>query len=235
MLLAEARGTLDVAAAIGLRCWDVTLRGGRTIWALMAGVDTARVAEQAGRGDLVRRIAVETAALDVTQAPGLAPGADLVAAMAARDPDRAAAAAAAYSLRGNVVGEICGWEEAAAAAAFHGRVDQARSCAARCAELADTLGAVTVSRRVAARLRAHDIRLRAPQRAARPTSGWGSLTPTELTVAELVGKGLTSPQIAAQLYLSPRTVQTHISHSLRKLDLRTRSELAAMVTRHQGR
>ncbi|MFD1528316.1 response regulator transcription factor [Pseudonocardia aurantiaca] len=43
---------------------------------------------------------------------------------------------------------------------------------------------------------------------------------------------MTSPQIAARLHLSPRTVQTHISHSLRKLGLRSRSELAATVARH---
>lgn len=233
MLLAEARGDLEAAAAAGLRSWESTLGGGRTFWALLAGVDTARVAERAGRGELVARVAADAAALDVTQVPGLAPAVDLVAAMADRDADRAAAAAAAFSLRGNVVGELWGWEEAAVAAASRGRADRARTCAARCTELAGALGAVTVARRVAARLRAHDVRLRAPQRAARPTSGWGSLTPTELTVAELVGKGLTSPQIAARLYLSPRTVQTHISHSLRKLDLRTRSELAATVTRHQ--
>jgi DNA-binding NarL/FixJ family response regulator len=51
-------------------------------------------------------------------------------------------------------------------------------------------------------------------------------------VAELVGQGLTSPQIATRLYLSPRTVQTHISHCLRKLGLHTRAELAVTVTRH---
>jgi len=96
------------------------------------------------------------------------------------------------------------------------------------------IGAVTVARRIAARLREHDVRLRAPVRARRPTSGWGSLTPTELTVADLVGQGLTSPQIAAQLYLSPRTVQTHISHSLRKLNLRSRVALATTVARHRG-
>lgn len=233
MLLTEARGELDAAVAIGRRCWEQTMGGGRTIWALLAGVETARVAEQSGHAELVRRIAAESAALDVSQMPGHPPAVELVAAMAARDGDRAAAAAAAFSLRGNVVGELSGWEEAAVAAAARGRTEQARTCAARCTELAGALGAVTVARRVAARLRDHDVRLRAPVRAGRPTSGWGSLTPTELTVADLVGQGLTSPQIAAQLYLSPRTVQTHISHSLRKLDLRTRSELAAMVARHQ--
>jgi DNA-binding CsgD family transcriptional regulator len=70
-------------------------------------------------------------------------------------------------------------------------------------------------------------------RRRRPSSGWNSLTPTELQVAELVGRGLTSPQIAARLYVSPRTVQTHISHSLRKLGLGSRVELATTVARHR--
>jgi len=99
MLLAEARGDLDAAVAIGLRCWDATLRSGRTVWALHAGVDTARVAERSGHDEVVRRIAAESAALDVTQMPGQAPAAELAAAMAARDADRAAAAATAFSLR----------------------------------------------------------------------------------------------------------------------------------------
>ena len=67
----------------------------------------------------------------------------------------------------------------------------------------------------------------------RPTTGWGSLTATELRIAEQVGQGLTSPQIAAQLYLSPRTVQTHISNILRKLDLHSRVEIATVVARQR--
>jgi DNA-binding CsgD family transcriptional regulator len=66
-------------------------------------------------------------------------------------------------------------------------------------------------------------------------TGWESLTRTELQVAELVGRGLTSPQVAARLYISPRTVQTHISHILTKLDLRSRVELAAELSRRPGR
>jgi DNA-binding NarL/FixJ family response regulator len=53
-------------------------------------------------------------------------------------------------------------------------------------------------------------------------------------VADLVGLGMTSPQIARQLYLSPRTVQTHISHIFRKLGLSSRVELATMVSRQQA-
>jgi DNA-binding CsgD family transcriptional regulator len=154
--------------------------------------------------------------------------------MATRDPARAAAAVTALRNRGNVVGELAGWEEAAVAAAARSDPEGARTYAARCTQLAATLGAATVERRLTARLRAFDLRLGVSGTRRRPATGWGSLTPTELQVAELVGQGLTSPQIATRMFISPRTVQTHISHSLRKLDLRSRVELATAVTRNRA-
>ncbi len=60
----------------------------------------------------------------------------------------------------------------------------------------------------------------------RPTFGWDSLTPTELTVAELVAEGLTNPQIAERLIVGRATVKTHVSNVLRKLDLTGRTQLA---------
>jgi DNA-binding CsgD family transcriptional regulator len=99
--------------------------------------------------------------------------------------------------------------------------------------VAGQLGARTVERRMTARLREHNLRLGVSGSRRRPTTGWGSLTATELRIAEQVGQGLTSPQIAAQLYLSPRTVQTHISNILRKLDLHSRVEIATVVARQR--
>ena len=232
--LAEAHGRIDDAVASAVRSWATAMDGGRSIWALIAGVDTARIALAAGDGPLLARVHADTAAVPADQAVLHAPAADLVRAMAERDPDRAKAAATAFRHRGNIVGELGGWEEAAVAAAAIGEPDQARDCAARATALAESLGATTVTRRVAARLRDLRVRVGPPRRRARPTHGWGSLTPTELQVAGLMEQGLTSPQIAARLFLSPRTVQTHVSHCLRKLDLRTRAELAATVARHRG-
>lgn len=46
----------------------------------------------------------------------------------------------------------------------------------------------------------------------RPFSGWASLTPTEHDVVKLVREGLSNKDIATWLFVSPRTVQTHLSH-----------------------
>jgi DNA-binding CsgD family transcriptional regulator len=67
----------------------------------------------------------------------------------------------------------------------------------------------------------------------RPAAGWESLTEAELDVIRFVTAGMTNRQIATRLYLSPRTVQTHVSHIMRKLDLGRRSEIAAVASLRQ--
>jgi predicted ATPase/class 3 adenylate cyclase/DNA-binding CsgD family transcriptional regulator len=66
----------------------------------------------------------------------------------------------------------------------------------------------------------------------RPTSGWGSLTPTERDVVRLVSEGLANNDIAARLFVSPRTVQTHLTHVYTKLGLTSRVQLAQEAARH---
>ena len=65
----------------------------------------------------------------------------------------------------------------------------------------------------------------------RPSFGWASLTPAELDVARLVGEGLPNKEIAAKLFISPRTVQAHLTHIYAKLDINSRVELAGEVVR----
>ena len=54
-----------------------------------------------------------------------------------------------------------------------------------------------------------------------------------MDVVRLVTSGMTNRQIAARLYLSPRTIQTHVSHIMRKLGVGRRSEIAAETSRRQ--
>jgi DNA-binding NarL/FixJ family response regulator len=66
----------------------------------------------------------------------------------------------------------------------------------------------------------------------RPASGWGSLTPTELDVVRLVQEGLSNKDIGTMLFISPRTVQTHLTHVYTKLGLSSRMQLAHEAARH---
>jgi predicted ATPase/class 3 adenylate cyclase/DNA-binding CsgD family transcriptional regulator len=66
----------------------------------------------------------------------------------------------------------------------------------------------------------------------RPTSGWASLTPTERDVVRLVSDGLANNDIAARLFVSPRTVQTHLTHVYTKLGLTSRVQLVQEAARH---
>ncbi|HYJ56048.1 MAG TPA: helix-turn-helix transcriptional regulator, partial [Mycobacterium sp.] len=66
----------------------------------------------------------------------------------------------------------------------------------------------------------------------RPTSGWESLTPTELDVVRLVAEGIPNKDIAGRLFVSPRTVQSHLRHIYPKLGLTSRVQLAQEASRH---
>jgi predicted ATPase/class 3 adenylate cyclase/DNA-binding CsgD family transcriptional regulator len=66
----------------------------------------------------------------------------------------------------------------------------------------------------------------------RPSSGWASLTPTELEVVRLVSAGMANNDIAAHLFVSPRTVQTHLSHVYTKLGVHSRVQLTQEAARH---
>jgi predicted ATPase/class 3 adenylate cyclase/DNA-binding CsgD family transcriptional regulator len=67
----------------------------------------------------------------------------------------------------------------------------------------------------------------------RPTSGWASLTPTELDIVRLASQGLSNNDVAARLFVSPRTVQTHLTHVYTKLGLTSRVQLVVQdAARH---
>jgi DNA-binding CsgD family transcriptional regulator len=61
----------------------------------------------------------------------------------------------------------------------------------------------------------------------------GQLTPQELQIAHLVAEGRTNREVAAQLYLSPKTIEYHLANAYRKLGVHSRVELARVVSEQE--
>jgi len=61
------------------------------------------------------------------------------------------------------------------------------------------------------------------------------LTRREQEVAALVARGLTNRQVAEQLLVAQRTIETHLEHIFAKLGVQTRAELAAWAAREEMR
>jgi len=66
----------------------------------------------------------------------------------------------------------------------------------------------------------------------RPLEGWDSLTPMEQKVAIQVARGDSNREAGEALFLSPHTVASHLRATFLKLDVKSRTQLAAVVLRH---
>jgi DNA-binding CsgD family transcriptional regulator len=124
-------------------------------------------------------------------------------------------------------------EAAAGAFVDNGDRGPARAALTRAVDLYASLGAARDVARVQARFRAHGIRRGPHAKHRQARRGWDSLTPTETKVAALVEEGLSNPQIGAQLFLSRRTVGTHVSHILGKLGVHSRTDIAREAARRR--
>ncbi|MGH3715662.1 MAG: BREX system ATP-binding domain-containing protein [Micromonosporaceae bacterium] len=126
-------------------------------------------------------------------------------------------------------------EEAAARLAAAGEIAPARRALTDAVRIYADLGAAWDIRRVDARLRPFGVRRGPRSLNRRPRIGWDALTQSERRVAGLVAKGRSNPDIAAELFLSRNTVQTHVSNILSKLQLRSRLELIREATEQAQR
>jgi DNA-binding CsgD family transcriptional regulator/tetratricopeptide (TPR) repeat protein len=133
---------------------------------------------------------------------------------------------------GRVVEYARNCEDVAILLAQQGERRAAKSALASAIEVYERLGAQWDLRRACARVRPFGIRWGARGPRGRPANGWTALSPTELTIARLVAQGMSNPDIATELLLSPRTVQSHVSNILVKLKAHSRVEIAREVLIH---
>ncbi|MFE3450872.1 ATP-binding protein [Nonomuraea sp. NPDC059194] len=109
------------------------------------------------------------------------------------------------------------------------RPGDARSHLRYAMETFERAGADPWARRAGDELRAAGETRARPERDA-----LGALTPQELRIAKLVAAGASSKEVAAQLFLSPRTVEYHLYKIYPKLGVSSRTELALVVLRMAG-
>jgi DNA-binding CsgD family transcriptional regulator len=103
-----------------------------------------------------------------------------------------------------------------------------REAAAKAMSAFDALGAVDAAARLRAGLRDDGVRLRVGKPASARV-GWGAVTATERMVVELAAQGCSNAEIAARLYTSRRTVESHLVHVYAKVGVRSRVELARVA------
>jgi DNA-binding CsgD family transcriptional regulator len=114
----------------------------------------------------------------------------------------------------------------------HHRPDEGADALVEAAEIYQRVGAVSGFRAVSKIPRSHGIRgIRINSPAPRPPTGWAALTPTEVRVVDLISSGHTNRSAAAELGVSPNTVNTHLRAVL-KLDVKSRVQLTIAYREH---
>jgi DNA-binding CsgD family transcriptional regulator len=189
--------------------------------------DAVRLATETGDLSTAQALAGRAAALAAeSEIPHRQGNALYCRGLLDHDARRLLAAAARYDDAGRPLLRAKALEAAAEHFVDAGDRDQARAAFTRAAEVYTSLGAAADVARLQATFRAHGIRRGPHAKHRRARSGWDSLTPTEIKIAAFVEEGLSNPEIAARLLLSRRTVATHVSHILKKLDVHSRIDIA---------
>jgi DNA-binding CsgD family transcriptional regulator len=189
--------------------------------------DAVRLATQADELSTAQTLAGQAAALAAeSEIPHRQANALYCRGLLDHDAPRLLAAAGRYEDAGRPLPGAKALEAAAGEFVRTGDRGQARTAFTNAVEVYSSLGAAADVARLQATFRAHGIRRGPHAKHRRARSGWDSLTATEIKIAAFVEEGLSNPDIAARLLLSRRTVATHVSHILKKLDVHSRTDIA---------
>jgi len=230
----DAEQRSGAAAAAGLLAGTVDLDDADLYERYLWLPDLVRLALAAGDTRLAQAaVAAAEADADTEPLPRWISAARRARAVLDGDAATLLAVADELSGAGTPLGLAQTYEEAAVLLAQAGDATGARGALTDAVRGYLDLGAAWDVRRADARLRGYGVRRGPRTIRRRPTSGWEALTPTEVRVAALVAQGRSNPDIAAEMLLSRRTVQTHVSNILAKLGYGSRIDVARESARHQ--
>ena len=234
-LLLEAEGELAQALAILGGCWDRCASYGLVREYPVIGADLVRLALAAGDPGRARDVtAAVTSVASRNEVPWITGAALRCQGLAENDVGILDAAVSAYARGSHPLELALAAEDAGAAFARQGNVARACQLLDQAITIYERLDAARDLARAEAALRRMGIRRGRHVTHRRAQSGWQSLTPSEQAVVDLVAEGLSNPQIGQRLYVSRRTVQTHLAHVFAKLHITSRAQLAAEAIRHRG-
>ena len=231
--LLEAQGDVDAAAKLVAAQWESVVRRGVAEAQLDLGPEVVRLAVATGSVGYAQEVAE---ALETLAARAQVPVADGAALLSkgriSGDPDTLLAAVAEYRKGHRAPARATAAEVAAVALVHAGRSKEAVPLLEETVATFEALDAQRDLARVRSTMRALGIR-RGTRSAHRPArTGWAALTATERQIVALVAQGLTNPEIGRRLFISPRTVQSHLGHVFTKVGLTSRVELAAQAASH---
>ncbi|HSH59608.1 MAG TPA: LuxR C-terminal-related transcriptional regulator [Acidimicrobiales bacterium] len=231
----EAGGDTDAALAALSGAWDACTGRGVVAEHPRLGPDLVRLLVATGQR--------EHAGAVVAQVEDVAPRMDTRSARAAAlrcrgllDADHDLLCEAVCVLRGSPrpLERATACEEAAGALRDVAETMKSTELLEEALGIYEELGAIRDIARVEAALRSLGRRpSRRGWRQRQAKAGWDALTRTELEVVTLAGEGLTNREVAERLYISPRTVETHMTHVFAKLGLSSRVDLRAEVARRR--
>ncbi len=228
-------GNADSGRALEVleQAWETCADAGMATEYRTIGPDLASLAAASGDKALADRVAA--AVQGVADAnPGVASlrgAAGRARGLADADPDCLLDAVQAYRESPRRAEQATTASDAAAALAKVGRTDEAGAVAGEALGIWSELGADWSASRARASWRRAGLRLgtRGPRR--RPASGWEALSDAESKVAALVARRLSNGEIAEELFVSKRTVESHVAHILAKVGASSRAELIAGASR----
>lgn len=233
-LMLEAEGDTEGALAVLLEAFEFGQALGIDTVRSQLGVECVRVVAAAGKLDRAEAVAIDLAEFAQRAASSGARGAALFArGTIDGNGELLGEAAQEFAAAGRPIFRVRALDAAARAHAEAGEREEATASAREALAVADGLGAVHDSRRITAFLRELGVRIGAKEQVMQATHGWDSLTAAERDVAELVGEGLRNREIADRLFISRRTVESHMSRLYTKLGAENRVALARVIREHE--